>query len=403
MKKNYLSTLLVQSIISQHLFVCVFGFILICTSLTVSAQTALDENVDAGSMPTGITYQNGPGTSNSKNWTYPFGVKLSVWGNFTRNFEIMNTNKTSSSTLAFRTYDQNASSWTPWREFIFKNSSGKVGIGMTSPTVELDINGRVRSAASGEINPLFLMAYEDVNKFQLGYNSAEDIFRIDSRINSGTWLTRVSVNKETGDVGIGTINPSAKLDVIGNVHMSGGLIQFNRSYENFGNVLVLKTKDNNQYGDFRFEAERTDDNSLRKLMFLDGGRGALGIGTETIPDGFKLAVDGKGIFEEVKVQLSEQWPDYVFQSSYKLRTLKETKIFINENKHLPEIPSAKEVEANGVELGDMNIRLLKKIEELTLYMIEFDRRMELIEEENRALKKENQELKSKFSALRKEK
>ena len=104
----------------------------------------------------------------------------------------------------------------------------------------------------------------------------------------------------------------------------------------------------------------------------------VGIGTSS-PDA-KLTVKGKIHSEEVKVDLNVPGPDYVFESEYQLRTLKETKDYITRNKHLPEIPSAKEMEANGVELGDMNMRLLKKIEELTLYIIEQNERLEKAEE-----------------------
>ncbi|MEM0942053.1 MAG: helicase associated domain-containing protein [Bacteroidota bacterium] len=80
-------------------------------------------------------------------------------------------------------------------------------------------------------------------------------------------------------------------------------------------------------------------------------------------------------------------PDYVFEPDYELRSLQETKEYISEYKHLPEIPSAKEMEANGVDLGDMNMRLLKKIEELTLHQIELLERLEKQQEQINELKK----------------
>ncbi|MFH6982779.1 myosin/kinesin family protein [Marinoscillum luteum] len=100
----------------------------------------------------------------------------------------------------------------------------------------------------------------------------------------------------------------------------------------------------------------------------------------------ELVVDGKIRSEEVKVEIING-PDYVFEPDYELRTLEETKEFITENKHLPEIPSAKEMEANGVDLGDMNMRLLKKIEELTLYQIQLMEEMEGMKKELQELKK----------------
>lgn len=96
----------------------------------------------------------------------------------------------------------------------------------------------------------------------------------------------------------------------------------------------------------------------------------LGINTNVIPAGYTLAVKGKLITEEIKVQLYANWPDYVFKKNYDLASLKEVENHIKENGHLKDIPSAKEVAENGFLLGDMNAKLLQKVEELTLYLIE---------------------------------
>lgn len=96
----------------------------------------------------------------------------------------------------------------------------------------------------------------------------------------------------------------------------------------------------------------------------------VGIGTSTIPESYRLAVKGKAIMEEINVQLSENWPDFVFYDDYNLRKLKEVEQYIEENGHLPEIPSEVDVTENGINLGEMNAKLLQKIEELTLYLIE---------------------------------
>ena len=109
--------------------------------------------------------------------------------------------------------------------------------------------------------------------------------------------------------------------------------------------------------------------------------GNVGIGT-TSPNE-KLTVNGTIYGKEVKVDLSVPRPDYVFEDDYKLPSLKELKSFIETNKHLPEISSAKDMEANGIQLGEMNMLLLKKIEELPLHEIrlqeENDRQDKLIE------------------------
>ncbi|MCV9387478.1 hypothetical protein [Reichenbachiella ulvae] len=117
-------------------------------------------------------------------------------------------------------------------------------------------------------------------------------------------------------------------------------------------------------------------------------RTGLTVGTINLPSGYKFAVDGKALMEEVKVEVSGNWPDYVFADDYQLATLEETAEYIQQNRHLPEVPSATEMEANGVELGEMNMLLLKKIEELTLHVIE---QQELIKEQNERIEKlENQ-------------
>lgn len=98
----------------------------------------------------------------------------------------------------------------------------------------------------------------------------------------------------------------------------------------------------------------------------------VGIGTTnlTATSGYKLAVDGGILCEEVKVIANVPSADYVFEKDYNLRTLNEVEAFVNENKHLPDVPSAKEFKENGYKMGDMDNLLLQKIEELTLYIIE---------------------------------
>nr|WP_068892972.1 hypothetical protein [Pedobacter panaciterrae] len=97
--------------------------------------------------------------------------------------------------------------------------------------------------------------------------------------------------------------------------------------------------------------------------------GNVGVGTSDTK-GYKLAVAGNMIAESVTVKLQGAWPDYVFAKDYKLPSLKETEQHIKEKGHLQGIPSAEEVKSNGIDLGEMNAKLLKKIEELTLYLID---------------------------------
>jgi hypothetical protein len=109
--------------------------------------------------------------------------------------------------------------------------------------------------------------------------------------------------------------------------------------------------------------------------------GDVGVGTLDTK-GYKLAVNGKVRAQEIKVETAN-WPDYVFAKDYVLPSLKETEKHIQEKGHLPGIPSAQEVKNNGVDLGEMNAKLLKKIEELTLYLIQKDKELEQVKADNK--------------------
>jgi hypothetical protein len=91
---------------------------------------------------------------------------------------------------------------------------------------------------------------------------------------------------------------------------------------------------------------------------------------ERIPSGYMLAVGGKVLAEEVRIKPVKDWADHVLRSDYPLQSLPDVEAFIRNHHHLPGVPSAAEVTAAGVSLGDMQSRLLAKIEELTLHMIE---------------------------------
>ena len=113
--------------------------------------------------------------------------------------------------------------------------------------------------------------------------------------------------------------------------------------------------------------------------------GNVGIGTSPDPN-YKLAVDGNIVAEEVRVALKANWPDYVFKKDYKLPTLIEVEKFIKQNGHLKNIPSAGETEKNGISIGDMNSKLLRKVEELTLYIIDQEKKINKLSNDNRELK-----------------
>ena len=119
-------------------------------------------------------------------------------------------------------------------------------------------------------------------------------------------------------------------------------------------------------------------------------KGKVGIGTKTMGN-HKLAVEGSIGAREIKVE-ANGWSDFVFYDDYKLPTLKEVENYITEKGHLKDIPSTEEVEKNGFFLGEMDAKLLQKIEELTLYTIEQEKKIEALEKEKAENKKQNSKI-----------
>ncbi len=121
-----------------------------------------------------------------------------------------------------------------------------------------------------------------------------------------------------------------------------------------------------------------------RRLVVEQENGNVGIGIATPNE--KLAVNGNIRAKEIKVETAN-WPDYVFSDDYQLPGLKETEAYIKVNRRLPGMPSAEEAEAAGISLGEMNRKLLEKVEELTLYLIRKDQ--ELTEVRQRVSELEN--------------
>jgi len=111
--------------------------------------------------------------------------------------------------------------------------------------------------------------------------------------------------------------------------------------------------------------------------------GNVGIGT-TDPGNYKLNVAGSIRADEIKVNTTGA--DFVFEPTYKLRPLAEVETFIKQNKHLPNVAPAAEMQTNGVSMGEMQAKLLEKVEELTLYVIELKKEIEVLKKQNNQLK-----------------
>ncbi len=196
-----------------------------------------------------------------------------------------------------------------------------------------------------------------------------------------------------GNVGIGIDTPLGKLDANGGAFfrapVSGGVASNIATVDGI-NSMTFRAYDDR--GEIHLQNERDfvlKDTRGRVLIQGNHG-GSVGIGMATTL-GHKLAVGGSIGAREIKVE-SGRWSDFVFEKNYNLPTLKEVENHIKEKGHLKDIPSAKEVEKNGFYLGEMDAKLLQKIEELTLYTIQQDKEIKNLKDENKLLKSLNLKL-----------
>jgi hypothetical protein len=244
--------------------------------------------------------------------------------------------------------------------------------------------------------------------------------------NPTTANSQFFINGTTGNVGIGNSSPTAKLDVRGGlpngttfatnddrfdkslVFNAGSLVNGSTKYRNIrffdfpqSNYNALPTvwfgiEDRNDYGRYRLAAETGgttqmivldktqtevfkvfDDGNNNTTLSLPKANSYLCIGTTSSVDGseiYKLSVKGKVRADEVKVYTT--WADYVFAKGYDLKPLNQVEEYINTNGHLPNVPSADEIDKNGLKLGEMAKIQQEKIEELTLYLIQQNKEIE---------------------------
>ncbi|WP_120518403.1 hypothetical protein [Chitinophaga barathri] len=184
-----------------------------------------------------------------------------------------------------------------------------------------------------------------------------------------------------GNVGIGTITPTAQLDVHGNFRLGIGAGTGGTAYC----IGFTRIGNPHLFGTTGEGLTLGGDVTGKDMVVLPNGN----VGIGTVSPQAKLAVNGTVYARKIKVtQTAADWPDYVFAKDYKLPALYDVETFVNRHQHLPEMPSAAEVEKDGADLGEMNKKLLKKVEELTLYVIEMNKKHEALTEEVRQMKKQ---------------
>ena len=258
-------------------------------------------------------------------------------------------------------------------------NNGNVGIGITIPQNKLhSVSLGNTGHASALIHGQYYGLYTSTQATSSNYYAF--VVESGSNQNGSGGIPRFYVRAD-GNVGIGTNSPSTKL------HIADG-----NNYVRIGDINGFSTPVIELADGAPVQIEGYESH----LRFLTSGAehlritsdGNIGIGT-TETKGYKLAVNGPAIFTKAVVKQYNNWPDYVFSSSYKLLSLREVEAFIKQHKHLPDVPTAKEVEKNGLDLGDNQAVLLKKIEELTLYAICADKKNEEQQKEIKELKRSN--------------
>lgn len=295
---------------------------------------------------------------------------------------------------------------TNWIERMRILPNGYVGIGTIAPTTKFAVwdtstvaytpTGTGSAIPPGSIGQIYNQSWSDGNSAHLvftainsagnknaayigvvsnsGSNSWTPDIVIGQRAVGNAWAERLRI-ASNGNMGIGLTNPTQKLDVNGVIQASGtpAGIRFNS-----------RQQDGNDYQWYSAagSARLYDHNNTTDRIVISHD-GNVGIGTAS-PQA-KLAVNGDIFSRRVKVTLTG-WADFVFEPEYKLPALSELETYIKANKHLPEVPSAAEVTKDGLDVGEMNKILLQKIEELTLHLIEQDKRSSAQEDEIRLLK-----------------
>ncbi len=266
-----------------------------------------------------------------------FGIKTTETGNNTTKFHIYRN----------FTYDTSDIDW------MVIDAGGKVGIGTSQPGYKLDVSGDINATGKMYVGLDLSIARSGstLKKIEFGaFSYLESRNRFANNVSAAYYGTAILRNAYISDHATNTYkNPNSYLKSQ-RIEMLAGKWTFDFRQPNGPNTW--------------------NESEWINIMKIDGISGNIGIGTTTPSE--KLEVNGTIRTKEVKVE-STPWPDYVFSDTYQLNPLSEVSSYIRENHHLPGIPTAEEVAENGIKLGEMNAKLLEKIEELTLYLIEKDR------------------------------
>jgi hypothetical protein len=383
--------------------------------ISVSAPTTMstNNNVRIGAFtPANMSLQVGDaaGTTLSSG---VLGMKIKFSSGTSALFEMEDptgVNNTIFQTFATGTNLTNAGS----RPLSLQLNGGRVGIGTTNPLLKLDIetnstNDGIRTKQTGTTAASFNLESVTGRRwalFSTGSGNSEGAGNFGLYDYSGGGY-RMFVNGSTGFTGFGTITPRQMLNVNnGALLISGGVPGFGGPQLLFSDNATVTPNgrwaiEYNAIGGLNFWTPWNPSGPVGSagnysLFLRDDGK--IGMGATNDPgDGnfcasafngnYRLYVNGGILTTKVKVAnyCSASWADYVFAADYVLPPLADVETYIKENSHLPNIPSAMDIEKEGLDIADMQSKQMAKIEELTLYMIGMKKEIDELKKQNAAL------------------
>ena len=396
----------------------VFSIIIFGATYGAKAQKILDENLQVNgsikvSAPGGywITGKNGTGgiTSSSKltNRTYHPLIRQETASGHTVNLGGLGDH------FGFFGYDKNRTENGFDHTMIMDLNTGNIGIGTTKPEAKLDINGSIKVSAPGGYwitgkngtggitsstkltNSTYhsLIRQETVSGHTINLGGLGDYFGFfgydKDRTENGFDHTMV-MDLNSGNIGIGTHKPKTNLEI----YKYEGTSQIRLHTNQYAGLAKLEIaggsafKDTNPDNYSGWSIYHSYVQTNKDLYFRHGESGNPHV---VFADNGNVAIYGKLESKEVKVSTTPT-ADFVFDENYTLPSLKFIENHIKSKKHLPEIASAEEMKKNGVNIGNFQIQLLQKIEELTLYTIKQEKEIKSLQKQNSKIDKQEKDI-----------